>query len=221
MNYCQKVMHLPLKKRLRNNIFKNFTSDSKPLGVLARATFEARSDVSSNFKQILTLIDEIDEKEEFFEQHLIPHYIPLATEHYTKAAAEVWKKESLRHYVDWCRSELEREETFLEGALAKKKRREGVEAVISCIYQAIVAEYKQKMYETDETELFEQMSLPILELLKFGRGKEVESHIQWFMGALEKRLNLISTEDNTQFMDDFCKLYQRVAELLKGTQSKF
>lgn len=41
------------------------------------------------------------------------------------------------------------------------------------------------------------------------------------MGALERRLNLIVTEDNAQFIDSFCALYRKVAELLKGTQSKF
>lgn len=43
LNYCQKIMHMPLKKRLYKSIFKNFTNDSKPLGVLAKAAFEVRA----------------------------------------------------------------------------------------------------------------------------------------------------------------------------------
>lgn len=57
--------------------------------------------------------------------------------------------------------------------------------------------------------------------MKFGKGKEVEGHIQWFMGALERRLNQIPVDNNTQFIDSFCDLYNKVSELLKGTQSKF
>lgn len=41
------------------------------------------------------------------------------------------------------------------------------------------------------------------------------------MGVLEKRLNKIGTEDNTSFINCFCELYDKVSELLKGTQSKF
>ena len=41
------------------------------------------------------------------------------------------------------------------------------------------------------------------------------------MTALEKRLNKIPIDDNSQFIDSFCQLYDQVASLLKGTQSKF
>jgi hypothetical protein len=61
----------------------------------------------------------------------------------------------------------------------------------------------------------------VLELFRFGKGKEVEGHIQWFMRTLEKQLDAIPTEDNTIFLRAFCELYARVAVLLKGTQSKF
>lgn len=41
------------------------------------------------------------------------------------------------------------------------------------------------------------------------------------MQTLEKRLDKISTEVNSGFIDAFCELYERVGVLLKKTQSKF
>lgn len=35
--------------------------------------------------------------------------------------------------------------------------------------------------------------MPFLELLRFGQGKEVEGHVQWFLRVLEEKLNKIST----------------------------
>lgn len=103
VNYCQKAMHVPLSKRLNNNIFRTFISDSKALGLLARAAFEARESTCAEFEAVLQFIDEIDEKHEFFEQHLIPHYIPLVSEHYRKAAAEEWQRGDLPKFITWSR----------------------------------------------------------------------------------------------------------------------
>ena len=105
--------------------------------------------------------------------------------------------------------------------LARKGKREGVDAAVACVYEAVVRDYKSKIYEADEDKLFLTLSLPLLELFRFGKGKDVEGHIQWFMRILEKKLNLIPTEDNNVFITDFCSLYEEVAVLLKGTQSKF
>jgi hypothetical protein len=69
--------------------------------------------------------------------------------------------------------------------------------------------------------VFEELSLPMLELLRWGRNKEVEGHIQWFMTAIERRLNLLPLADNSEFLRVFCELYERVAVLLQSTQSKF
>jgi hypothetical protein len=69
--------------------------------------------------------------------------------------------------------------------------------------------------------LFEKLTLPILELFRLGRNKEVEGHIQWFMTRIEARLNGISTAENAAFLTAFCNLYHRVASLLKETQGRF
>lgn len=69
--------------------------------------------------------------------------------------------------------------------------------------------------------LFEGLSLPVLELFRFGKGKDVEGHIEWFMQVLEKKLNQIPTADNSKFIWGFWSLYERVARILKGTQSRF
>ena len=81
--------------------------------------------------------------------------------------------------------------------------------------------YKSRIYETYEEQLFEKLTLPLLELLRFGRNKEVEGHIQWFMTRVEARLNLIPTSENATFLSSFCDLYHKVAALLKDTQGKF
>ena len=49
--------------------------------------------------------------------------------------------------------------------------------------------------------------MPLLELLRFGKGKEVEGHIQWFMKVLEEKLNKISTERNLEFIESFYNLH--------------
>lgn len=39
----------------------------------------------------------------------------------------------------WAREQLENEEKFLEGVLARKKKREGVEAGVAAVYQAVLS----------------------------------------------------------------------------------
>ena len=63
--------------------------------------------------------------------------------------------------------------------------------------------------------------MPLLELLRLGKGKEVEEHVQWFMRVLEDKLNKISTEINMEFIESFYNLHEKVGAILKGTQSKF
>jgi hypothetical protein len=65
--------------------------------------------------------------------------------------------------------------------LVKKKGQEGLDSIQNTLYSIIVLGYKSRIYEADEEQLFEKLSLPILELFRFGRNKEVEGHIQWFM----------------------------------------
>jgi hypothetical protein len=96
-----------------------------------------------------------------------------------------------------------------------------LESIQSTVYAAIVLAYKSRMYEADEQQLFEQLSLPILELFRLGRNKEVEGHITWFMGRIEARLNALPVAENAVFLTAFCTLYHRVAALLKETQGKF
>lgn len=79
-----------------------------------------------------------------------------------------------------------------------------MEAVLGVIYAECVLAYKEKIYQTDERKVFEELSLPMLELLKWGRNKEVEGHIQWFMMAIERRLNLLPLTDNAEFLRVFC-----------------
>lgn len=69
--------------------------------------------------------------------------------------------------------------------------------------------------------MFEALTLPMLEVLRFGRGKEVEAHISWFMGRLEVRLDQLPLTDNEEFLRAFCTLYDQVTSLLKDTQNKF
>jgi len=41
------------------------------------------------------------------------------------------------------------------------------------------------------------------------------------MKVLEKKLNLIPTDDNNLFIQNFCALYEEITALLKSSQSKF
>jgi len=41
------------------------------------------------------------------------------------------------------------------------------------------------------------------------------------MKVLEKKLNLIPTDDNNIFIQNFCALYEEITALLKSSQSKF
>ena len=41
------------------------------------------------------------------------------------------------------------------------------------------------------------------------------------MGGIEKRLKLIPTDKNKEFLFGFCQLFEHIAALLKNTQSKF
>ena len=84
-----------------------------------------------------------------------------------------------------------------------------------------MGKYKVQFYEENEDYIFEELTVSLLELFRFGKGKEVEGHIQWFMGVLEKKLDKIPTENNGDFISSFSELYFRVGYLLKGTQSKF
>lgn len=63
--------------------------------------------------------------------------------------------------------------------------------------------------------------MPVLELFRFGKGKDVEEHIEWFMQVLKKKLDQIPTADNSKFIGGFWDLYERVAVILIGTQSRF
>lgn len=71
-----------------------------------------------------------------------------------------------------------------------------MEAVLAAVYAEVVHAYKPRIYAGDEKQLFESLTLPVLELLKFGGTREVEGHVQWFMGGIERRLNALPTADN-------------------------
>jgi hypothetical protein len=92
---------------------------------------------------------------------------------------------------------------------------EGLDNIQNSLYSVIVSAYKSKIYETPEDVLFEKLTLPILELFKLGRNKEIEGHIQWFMGRVEARLNLINLNNNIDFVSAFCGLFHKVNALLK------
>jgi hypothetical protein len=97
----------------------------------------------------------VDEKKEFFEQYLLGHYLCLVSESARESAAKVWETVELAEYLGWCREQLESEEKFASATLARGKKRESVEAVIACMFDAIVGAYKEKIYGSNQQALFE------------------------------------------------------------------
>ena len=69
---------------------------------------------------------EIDEKQAFFEQCLLPHYRPLLGEFFAVAAKKAWDSGSKLKYIEWCKSQLQEEEAYIIERLARKKGEEGV-----------------------------------------------------------------------------------------------
>jgi hypothetical protein len=221
VNYCQKELNLPLRKRLGDAVLRSLYSDPRALAIAAGSVFAAREGDRSECGALLSFVGSLDEKEEFFERYLLGHYEPLLRRHYEATAREEWKRRSLLEYLEWCRGELERESQFGRAVLVRKRGQEGLDSIQGTIYATIVLAYKSRIYEADEQQLFEKLTLPILELFRLGRNKEVEGHIQWFMGRIEVRLNALPIAENVVFLSTFCDLYHRVAALLKETQGKF
>ena len=77
---------------------------------------------------------EVDEKQAFFEQCLLPHYLPLLGEFFAGAAKKAWDSGSKHKYIEWCKFQLQEEESYIVERLARKKGEEGVEAVVASVY---------------------------------------------------------------------------------------
>lgn len=69
--------------------------------------------------------------------------------------------------------------------------------------------------------LFTTLTLPLLELFKFGKNKDIEGHIQWYMVIIEKQLNKLSLTDNEVFIGEFSIFFEKVMDILRSTQNKF
>ena len=67
-----------------------------------------------------------DEKQAFFEQCLLPHYLPLLGEFFAGAAKKAWDSGSKHKYIEWCKFQLQEEESYIVERLARKKGEEGV-----------------------------------------------------------------------------------------------
>lgn len=147
VNYCQKELSLPLRKRLGDALFRSLCSEPKALAITAASVFAARQADRAECAALLAFVGNLDEKEEFFERYLLPHYEPLVRRHYEAAAKDEWRRAGLVEYLGWCRGELEREAEFGRAVLARRKGQEGLDSIQSSIYAAIVLGYKSRIYE--------------------------------------------------------------------------
>ena len=86
LNYCQKTQNMPLSKRFHRLIFSTIIQRVNTLKSIAKGAFQMRLGNEQEFTNTLELLGKIDEKEEFMEKHLIPHYIPLIKQHYKQLA---------------------------------------------------------------------------------------------------------------------------------------
>lgn len=82
VNYCQKELALPLRKRLEDCLLKSLYSETKALAITAESVFASREGSQSECVALLEFVGKLDEKEEFFERYLLGHYEPLIKKHY-------------------------------------------------------------------------------------------------------------------------------------------
>lgn len=82
VNYCQKELNLPLKKRLGDGIFRSLYAEPKALSIAAGSVFASRQADRSDCAALLAFVANLDEKEEFFERYLLAYYEPLLKKHY-------------------------------------------------------------------------------------------------------------------------------------------
>lgn len=91
---------------------------------------------------LLQAICEIDEKDEFFEKHLLATLLPLVHTYYQGEAHAFFEKLTIEEYLNWCRGELEEEKAFITKHFVHKRGQEGVEAVLGVVYAECVIAYK-------------------------------------------------------------------------------
>ena len=82
VNYCQKELALPLRKRLGDYLLKSLYTETKALAITAESVFASRDGSQAECKALLEFVGRLDEKEEFFERYLLGYYEPLLKKHY-------------------------------------------------------------------------------------------------------------------------------------------
>ena len=75
--------------------------------------------------------------------------------------------------MSYAKEQLELEKKWTEFYLVGKRGKEGLEAIMARSYESLVLTIKERLYKTDNTLLFEKLTLPVMELLKFGLHKEL------------------------------------------------
>lgn len=108
VNYCQKELNCPLKRRLADTLFRTLATDAATLGVIAEGVVGARRGGSTakageECSALLKAVGELDEREEFFEKYLLHSLVPLEQEYYRAAAAKKWEEGEVAAYLEWCR----------------------------------------------------------------------------------------------------------------------
>lgn len=134
INYCQKELNSPLRKRLGEAMFKSLCSEQKVLQIAARSVFAARDGEKSGCLALLAFIAAMDDKQQFFEKYLLGQYEPLLRKHFESVAKQEWERLSLPEYLVWCKAQLQREISFAKEMLVRKKGHDGIEKIQNAVY---------------------------------------------------------------------------------------
>lgn len=179
INYCQKEKGSSLKKKLNSAVFRVFVEGEGVVQAIVRQVFEDKlgGQMGQDMK-LLREIREIDESECFFDKHFLPEFQHLIKDFYLKECDALIHKYTLEQYIRWAIEEIRREKAFLEECFQRKANSLSTEQVIKVIYDQVVTQKKASIYSPEnEKDIFNQLTLPLLELLKHGKNGDIEEHI--------------------------------------------
>lgn len=119
-------------------------------------------EIYSSMSSLLQLLNQIDDKEEFFSKHFLPIYLSLIHDYYQSQSVAQLSKLPLEEYLFWAKKEIIQEKQFCEKHFQRKKGQQAIEQIVKCIFDDCYLAHKQRIYSSDEHKLFVELTLPLL-----------------------------------------------------------